>query len=908
MVLIEREAELALIAGLLERAGQSCGGTLILCGEPGVGKTALLRRAVASAPGRTLWLRGVESERELAFVGLWDLLGPVLDLADDLPDPQRRAVLGALAIRGDVPVERFAVNVGVLTLLIAAARTAPLLIVGDDVQWIDDASLDVLRFVTRRIAAEPIAMLLSSREVPPGFDDERTTVRTVRGLTAGGVRTLVGDRSLWADAAAFAEGLHEATGGNPLALGELLRGGGEQLREAVELGQPLPVNDVIRAAFRERLARLSDRARTALLVAAATERRDLAVLARAAAHLGVDLDAFEEAEREDVIAIEEGRVSFQHPIMRSVMYSVASAEERRAAHVALAREIASESNSDEAPWHRAAAALLPDERIASELEETALRYGRRSGHYAAARALQRAAMLTAEDDARARRLHEAAEAARRAGRGAWARRLLDEAASYARAPELQAEVDFTRTILGTWTEATLDSSRRYEELATAHRERDPEYAATVYGYAAAQRVVEGDVADARRQAELAVDAAASEGVSDAARDVAMQALAITQILNGDPAGAETSRRVAREMLGREDLTGREYLTLPLIWIEDYELASALLEPRLAEARATGNLRALTASLEVEANLCFRTGDWQHARAAADESARLAEDSDQTVQLAYSLATLAIVEAAQGRDEARVHAARAEAIGAEYGLAELEQYVATALGLLELGLGDAAAATVSLGRAAAYAARAGQREPCVHQWMADLLDAAFLDGDRTRVEAVIAELSGHAGRPWAQAVALRGSGMLADSERSDAAFGEAVVWHERTTAPFERGRLHLWWGRRLRRDRRRVQAREQLERALEIFDALGARPWSESARKELAASGARLRTAHDSRDELTPQEIQISEMVVAGASNKEIAGTMYLSPKTVETHLSRIYRKLDVRSRQQLAVKLLASRD
>ena len=440
------------------------------------------------------------------------------------------------------------------------------------------------------------------------------------------------------------------------------------------------------------------------------------------------------------------------------------------------------------------------------------------------------------------------------------------------------------------------------------RKLDPEIAATAYGFAAAQSIVEGDLSGARRQAELAVEVAGTNELSSAAHDVAAQALGTALILTGDPRGADTLRQTAREMLTRDDLTGREYLALPLIWIEEYGLAWQLLGPRLDEVRSKGDVRALTASLEVDATLCFRTGNWTRALASAAESAGLARESSQTVQLAYSLATLAIVQAGQGDDDASESADQAAALGAQFGLAELEQYVGTAIGLLELGRGDPDAALAGLDRAAAYAHRAAQREVGVHQWMADLLDAAFLTKDLDRVQLVIDELMAIGSRPWARAVAWRGVGMLAGAGGYASAFAEALGWHDRTAAPFEQARLHLWWGRRLRRDRQRVEARAHLTPALEVFERLHARPWVLAARRELTASGERLRRADEGREMLTPQEAQISALVAAGASNKDIAGTMYLSPKTVESHLSRIYRKLGVRTRQQLIVQLLGSND
>ncbi len=901
-MLLERDAELALIDDYLQRSRQRRGGTLLLCGEPGIGKSALMLGAVAAAPGLVLRARGVEVETEMPFVALRDLVAPVSGQISELPELQRRALLGALAIEDHASVEQFAVCVGTLTLLSLAAQQDPLLVVVDDLQWVDAASLSVLRFVARRIGTESIALLLAAREPPEGFDEDGCTVHQITGLSLAGVQTLLDNHRRAANAVT----LHRATGGNPLAVTELLHEGNDRLLEADGILEPLPVNDVIRDAFGKRLTHISKDGQAALLVAAATERSELSMLVAAAERLNAGLRGFVEAEAAEVISMRSGELMFRHPIMRSVIYSGAAPHAQRAAHQALAQGAELLGRGDEAAWHLASAAILPDEEVAARLETAAKSYERRSGHFAAAQALVRAAQLSPEANVRARRLHEAAESARRAGRGPWALELLDAAAATARGSSLKAEIEFTRAILLSWCDPAAGASHRFEELANRTETMHPEIAATAYGYGAAEAVVEGDIAAARRQAQHAVAVAERDGVSAAAREVALQAQGTVLVLSGDPDGPGILRKVAQEMLTRNDLTGREYLALPLIWLEEYDLVWQLLGPRLQDVRNGGDIRALTASLEVEATLRYRTGDWTRAQAAAAESARLAEDSSQTVQLAYSLATLAIVQAGQGQKAAQTSADRAAQLGAELGLAELDQYVWAAKGLFALGQGDVLAALASVERAADYAARAGQREPAVHQWMADLLDAAVLAKDRSLAQHTIAKLSAHESRPWAQAVAWRGTGMTAVADEYAAAFEQAMIWHDRTVAPFERARTHLWWGRRLRRDRRRVEARGQLETALAMFEHLNARPWAEATHRELVASGERLRRDETARDELTPQEAQITALVAAGASNRDIAGTMYLSPKTVEAHLSRIYRKFGVHSRAQLAVCVLTS--
>lgn len=909
-MLLERESELAAVAQSLHPDSRKREGAIVFCGEPGVGKSVLLAAAAAAAPGRVLSARGIETENELPFVGLRDILAPVLPLLADLPGPQRRALLGALAIEDTGPVEPFALRVATLTLLSIVAQGAPLLVVVDDVQWLDAASADVLRFVAPRISHEPIVLLMAAREPPYGFDAEAVEVRNVQRLSRNGVRALTAERGAWPDPAAVADALHDATGGNPLAVGELLEQGTDRLTNAIRLRQPLPITDVIGAGFQRRLDRLPDSARTALLVAAASETRDLELLTEAASGLGVGLDAFGAAESAETVTLEDGHLHFRHPIMRSVVYSDADPAARRAAHRALADAALARSQPDEAAWQDALATVLPDEDVAAGLDAAASRYERRSGHFAAARALQRAATLSPQSDARADRLHRAAESARRAGCSRWAYDLLDEAAAAARRPRMQAEIEFTRTLLLSWSGSASEARHRYEVLADRVSDTEPDCAALAYGYAAAQAIVEGEIAAARRDAQRGIEIVRAGRASAEASTVVMQALGTVMVLDGDPDGAEAVRTTARRLLATGELTGREYLVTALTWIEDYELADRLLEPRIAAVRDLGDVRALTAALEAEAALRFRVGAWRAAHAAAAESVRLAEESDQIVQLAYSLATLAIIQAGQGDPATMTSVERSRVLATDHGLAEIEQYLATAGGLFHVGQGNGAAALPHLLSAEAYARRAGQREPAVHQWSADLLDAAVLTGNQKLAQRVISELS-HASRSvsraWGHAVAARGAGMVASSYGE--AFEQALACHERTVAPFERGRTHLWWGRRLRRDRQRVEARRQLDTAVDLFEELGAHPWVEATQRELRASGARRQAQpRVQRDELTPQERQVASMVIGGASNKEIAGRMYLSPKTIETHLSRVYRKLDVRSRQELTVRALEGDD
>jgi DNA-binding CsgD family transcriptional regulator len=366
------------------------------------------------------------------------------------------------------------------------------------------------------------------------------------------------------------------------------------------------------------------------------------------------------------------------------------------------------------------------------------------------------------------------------------------------------------------------------------------------------------------------------------------------VLRGEPAEGAPLLRAAAEWFEAEgEMPGRDYVAQALLWVEDYALARRLLDPLLAHARRVGDLRALTSALEVQAQLAYRTGEWRAAHAAAEESVRLSADTELTVQLAYSLAVLALVEAARGDTTSAAHAAQADEIAARNRLGVIAEYTGAARGLDALARGQPLDALAHLDAVAGRVAATGRRLPGVLQWEADRLEAA-VRADRPDVaRAGLAEL-GEDG--WGGAVAARIAGLLADEYRPHF---EAAL--SRDGGPFEAARARLCFGQRLRRDGLRVEAREQLHGALEAFRTLGAAPWADAAERELGASGEKLRRrAPDAEEELTAQEHQIAALVAEGASNKDVAAQLFLSTKTVEAHLTRIYRKLGVSSRTQLA--------
>jgi DNA-binding CsgD family transcriptional regulator len=897
-VLVGRTAELARIDALLEDARAGRGAVLVLTGEPGVGKSALLRAAAERASGlRVLRATGIEYEAELPFSGLHELLHPVLPLVEDLPGPQSAALRGALAM-SDEPVDRFAAFAAVFGLLAAASADAPLLVAIDDAQWLDAASLEALGFAARRLSGEGVAILAAFRdEVAPGFRAPSFGQLSLEGLEPDAIVALVGREAERPLSANLVERLARATHGNPLAALEVAAAvSDDRVAARLSVGEPLPPGRVISAAFERRLAQLSEPARHALLLAAAGESESAHVVLAAAGRLSLHADAFAEAERAGAIAVEDDRVRFRHPLLRSLAYRGPAAEVRRRAHGALASSLTAAPGieRERRAWHLAAATVAPDEEVAAELAAAAEHFANRAGYLAAAYAYERAAELTPEAARRGERLAEAAEATRLAGRPARARELLGEAEALAEDPALRADIAFKQAKLETWLGSVEVAAQRYARLADDVT--DPDRAAQALSHSAGAAVAAGDTETALASAQRAAELLGT--VSESTACTVRETLGAVLVLRGRPAeGAPLLREAAAWFEANDDLPSRDYVAQALLWVEDYALARRLLAPLLAHARRVGDLRALMSALEIQAQLEFRTGHWRAAHSAAEESARLSADTGLTVHEAYSLGVLAIVEAARGVASSAEHAARADEIAARSRLSVIAEYTGAARGLDALGRGQPHDALTHLEAVAERVARTGRRQPGVLQWEADLLEAA-VRADRLDAAALGAfeRQAQDTGNAWAAAVAARIRGLIADDYRPHF---EQALSHD--GGQFEAARTRFGWGQRLRRDGLRIEAREQLHAALEGFRTLGAAPWAGAAERELGASGEKLRRrTPEAEEELTVQEQQIAELVVAGASNKDVAAQLFLSTKTVEAHLTRIYRKLGVNSRTQLA--------
>ncbi len=912
MDLLGRASERHALEALLERgcAGQS--GALILRGEPGIGKTALLDTAAkrASEMGmRVLRARGVESEAELAFAGLAELLVPVMDLRAQIPALQAASLAGALGVGDLVPYARFPVLAGTLSLLAAAAERGPLLAVVDDAHWLDAPSAEALMFVARRLRFEAIALLVALRpEDAHGFATAGIEVLDIDGLDAPASQALVGGRRGVAMDEFVARELCEATGGNPLALqtaADLLED--EQLSGALPLPRPLAVGAQIAEAFRARVERLPPATVQALTVVAASDANDLGQLAEALGVLDLERSDLQPAEDAGLIDLGGDMLEFQHPLLRAALYQAATPARRREIHAALAVPL--EEHDERRAWHLAAAAAGPDEQLAATIEKAARVAAKRGGHMTAARLLERAAELSPDGDARARRLSWAAREAHLGGRPAWAVQRVERALELAREPLLRAGIAHMRGSLEQYAGSTARARELLVAEAEAIREVDPRLATLILLDAAATSVLAGDMLTAHATATAATQVAAPvEGSVGRAPAALERTLAMAR--GAAPAPGRLGE-IAEELLDANDLpVGALWLTQfavsDLLFSEHYEAARTALERIIGPLRALSAFGLLPLPLITQAELDFRVGRWISAYGAALEAIEIADEADELSFAGMALATAARIEAATGRrEQCTAHAAEAQRIAQAVGVTPASAIASSALGLAALGEGRSEDAIRHLTVVAEQVARDGVEHPAVIQWGPDLIEAHIRTGDPDAAARVLTVFEARAQRSqntWALAVSARCRGLLAPTETFDQSFAEARAWHARTPTPFAAARTQLCHGERLRRESRRAEARRPLETALATFTQLGAEPWSRRAREELGATSPAPRPSRDPTavQSLTSQELRVASVIASGATNREAAAALFLSPKTVNAHLESIYRKLAIKRRSQLA--------
>ncbi len=896
----EREVLDRLLAAV--RGGQS--GVLVVCGEAGVGKTALLESAIRSASGfRVFRAVGVESEMELAFAALQQLCAPMIDRLDRLPGPQQDALGVAFGLRsGDAP-DRFLVGLAVLSLLAEVAEEQPLLCVVDDAQWLDRSSVQALVFVARRLLAESVALMLVTREPSEELDGLPRLV--VEGLRDGDARALLGSAVRVPLDEQVRERLVAETRGNPLALLELPRGlalgelaGGFGLPDAPGL------SGRIEGSFRRRFDRLPAETQRLLLAAAAEPVGDPLLVWRAADRLGIGVQAA--ADTDGLLTI-GARVTFRHPLVRSAVYRAAPLKDRQAVHRALADATDPEVDPDRRAWHLAQATSGFDKDVASELERSAGRAQARGGLAAAGAFLERATALTPEPSCRARRALAAAQAKHQAGAYDAALGLLAIAES-GPLNELQgAQVDLLRG------QISFDSSRGTEAppllLKAAKRLEplDPGLAREIYLDAVAAAIFAGRLFNDYGLREIAQAVRAAPSPSRPARGPELLLEGFTVLVtDGHRAGVPVLNHALSAFRGDEvsAAEGLRWLWVActaagLVW--DFDAWDVLSGRLVRLARDSGALSALPFALNSRGGLHLVEGKPILADSLAKEAAAVNEATGSSIAPYAAVALVAFrgreAEASELIEETRVEVLRR---GEGAGLT----FVLWASAVLYNGLGryeDALAAAVQ--------AREDSNAAWFRTWgLVELVEAAARCGKHElAVDALdrLSQTTSASGTDWALGVEARSRALLTEGDAAEPLYREAIERLERTRVRVELARAHLLYGEWLRRERRRLDAREQLRTAHTLFTEFGMEAFAERARVELQATGehARKRTV-ETRDDLTPQEAQISRLAADGATNQEIAAQLFISPSTVDYHLRKAFRKLGVKSRHQLKQHLL----
>jgi DNA-binding CsgD family transcriptional regulator len=908
-MLLGRACERQEIGQALARARSGASATLALAGEPGIGKTALLDYAVREAAGmRLLRARGIESEAQIPFGSLLELIRPALPLLGKIPEPQAAAMESALALRPGTGQERFAIGAATLSLLAAYAEDAPLVVVIDDAHWLDGSSAQALLFAVRRLVADPIAVLIAVREGEASLLDgaDLPTLR-MGGLTSDEAALLVRGLAPGGLAREAAIRLYGATAGNPLALLELAPDAHDLA--LMPEGAPVLVSATITRAFLRRVGALNEATRRALVLAASSDAGDLPTLGGAASHFPADISALAAAESAGLVRLGAGTVEFRHPLARSAIYADAPAGQRRDAHRALAAALP-DRDVDRRAWHLAAAATGPDEPASAALEQAGARGRDRSAYATAAAAYERAGRLAADPERRARLLWEAAEAAWLAGLADRAVMLLDQARALTADPAKLIEIAGLAGHIATRRGPVMLG---HAILTEAAERADPERAVSMLAEAASACFYAGNPGEMLAVAERAL-AALPGHASVRARFMADMAAGMARVLGGDAAAGAEALHHATELAEssaalREDLRLIPWLAVGPLFLREAGTERSLLEPVLRTARARTALGALPFMLNLIARDQATTDRWAIAEASYEEAINLARESGQRTELTFGLAGLAWLQARQGREqECRSRAAEALHLAADLGMRLHEIWATAALGDLELGLGDAAQAAGHFERLQRLLADLGITDVDLSPG-ADLVDVYLRLGRHDAAQQVAAQLTTAAnakGQPWSLARALRCQGLLAASGSFAAAFEQALSQHALTPDSFEAARTRLAYGERLRRARNRVLAREQLRAAAEAFERLGAHPWAERAHAELAATGEKRRARDPSTlVELTPQELQIAVLLTGGRTTREAAAALFLSPKTVEYHLRHVYEKLGIHSRDELAQVLAA---
>src|SRR3954447_6126708 len=900
LMLHGRQEECAVLDALLERARGAQSGVLLMRGETGVGKTALLEYAVGSASDfRVVRTAGVESEMELAFAALHQLCAPLLDWLERLPGPQRGALRTTFALSDGAVPDRFLVGLATLSLLSEVGEERPLLCVIDDAQALDGPSAHVLAFVARRLLAEPAVLLFAERE--PTEELTGLPELVIEGLQDADARKLLASvfPGRWDER--LADQLVAETRGNPLALLELPRGlSAAQLAGGFGLPVAVSLEGRMEERFLQRLHDLPVQTRELLLLAAAEPLGDPALLWRAAERLEIPARELEPAERAGLLQV-DSLVRFRHPLVRSAVYRAAARAERRRVHLALAEATDAEVDPDRRAWHLAEATALPDEDVAADLEGAAARAQARGGLAVAAAFLERAAMLTPAPSHRTRRALAAARTKYEAGRFDDARTLLATADASALDHPDRAGVDLLRAQMAFASRRGSDAAPLLLEAAREFEPIDPSLARATYLEALSAAMFAGRLARDGGVVEVSEAALAGPPPPQPPRpsDVLLRGLAV-RFTKGYAAGAP----ILKEALGafrRETVLPPQearwlwFASWVALNLWDDETWTVLSTRQLELVRGAGALSALPFVLAIRTSVYAFFGELTTAASLVEET-RAVTEATGIAAAPYGELSLAALRGREAEFSELIQTSVSEAQTRGEGLAlGVSEFLS---GVLHNGLGayDAALAAVR------QAERRYEEGPA--RWaLPELVEAAARCEQRDLAEHALVRLTETtraSGTDRALGIEARSRALLSGGDTADSLYREAIERTGRTRIRVDLARAHLLYGEWLRRERRRLDARDQLRTALEMFTSMGTEGFAGRAERELLATGERVRKrSADTRDHLTPQETHIARLARDGLSNREIGARLIISQHTVAYHLRKVFSKLGITSRNQL---------
>jgi DNA-binding CsgD family transcriptional regulator len=901
-----RASEREVLDGMLAKVRKGQSAVLVIRGEPGIGKTALLRYTARQASGlRVAQIAGVQAEMELPFAGMQRLCAPMFDRLDVLPEPQRNALNVAFGVSPGDPPDRFLVALAVLSLLCATAEERPLLCLVDDAQWLDAASGQTLGFVARRLLAESVAILFALREPNAGRTFDGLPESALEGLQEADARALLSRAVPGRLDDRVRDRIIAETHGNPLALLELSRSMSAAERAAgyaIPAASDLPSH--VEEQYLRRLGALPEATQRLILLAAADPLGDARLLWRAAEHLSIDATTAAPAADAGLLEIDD-RVRFRHPLVRSAAYRAASLDDRRRVHEALAEVSDPQLDADRRAWHRALAAAGPDEAVALELERSAVRAQARGGLAAAAALLQRAAALSQDSARAAERALSAAQASFQAGAFDAALRLVATAEAYpldgsqsARADLLSAHVAYASSYGSDAAPLLVQAARRLEPF-------DRDLARKAYLTAWGAAITAGHLgggAGVLLEISHAIRALPPPAEAPHPLDLLLDGLALLTT-DGRAAATPILQRAAEAVaeLPAEDVLHWGVLAgtaSTAVW--DSDGSSAILERQAQIVRDAGALAELPIHLSALAADKAWIGDFASAGILIAESDGVAAVTGSEIQT-FAALRLRALQGKEAETSALIETTIEQADARGHGEAAKMAHWAAAVLYNGLARYDDAVS-------AASEAIANAIGPWTSIWaLPELVEAAARRGDpelaRDALER-LAETTRPAGTDFALGIEARSRALLSDGAAAEDLYREALDRLSRTRLRPELARAHLLFGEWLRHEHRLRDAREQLQTAHDMFAAIGMEGFAERARQELVAAGARVRKpAVETRHELTPQEEQIARLARDGLTNSEIGAQLFLSPRTVEWHLHKVFAKLGIGSRGDLHAAL-----